>query len=131
MGELVDQHNVVRPDQGRDDARIGEVAGAKDACRFGAFQASQAMLERLEQRIVTGHETGGPGASPVAGDGLYRGRFHGRVVAQIEVVIAGKREQAAPIAHGPDSVKSLGRDEGTPQVYALKLAKFALRKVIQ
>ena len=44
MRQLVDQHEVVAADQRRDDADIGEIAGAEHAGRLGLLRAGRAAL---------------------------------------------------------------------------------------
>ena len=59
MRQLVEQHQIVAADQARDDAGIGEIAGAEDAAGFGALQPRQPRFEFGEQRMVAGDEPRG------------------------------------------------------------------------
>ena len=45
MRQLVHQHQPVAADQHRDDAGIGEIAGAEDDGGFGPFDAREARFQ--------------------------------------------------------------------------------------
>ena len=66
MRQLVDQHQVVAADQRRNDAGIGEIAGAEHAGRLGALEPGEPRFELGEQRMIAGHEPRGAGADAIA-----------------------------------------------------------------
>ena len=66
MRQFVDQHEIVAADQRRNDAGIGEIAGAEHAGRLGALEPGEAPFELAEQRMVAGHQPGGAAADAVA-----------------------------------------------------------------
>ena len=75
MRQLVDQHEVVAADQRRNDAGVGEVAGAEHAGRLGALEPGEAAFELAEQRMIAGHQARGAAADAMALDRLDGGRL--------------------------------------------------------
>ena len=63
--------------------------------------------------------------------GFDGGSFDSRMVAQVEVVVAGKRKQAPAVSNHPDAVEAVRRNERAAQVFAFKLPEFLQRKVIE
>ena len=68
-----------------------------------------------EQRVVAGDQPRGAGAYAVPFDRRDRRRLHGRMLRQIEIVVAGEREQTAPVAPDPDAVFARAVDQGPSQ----------------
>ena len=101
--QFVDQDQIVRPDQRRDDAGIGEIAGAEHAGRLGALEPRQPLFQFGIERMIAGDEPRGAGADAVALGRLDRRRDDGGMLAEIEIVVAGERQQAAAVALGPNS----------------------------
>ena len=56
MRKFVQQHQAVAPDQHRNDAGIGEIAGAENASRLGAFEFGQACFQLRVERMIAGHQ---------------------------------------------------------------------------
>ncbi len=81
MGELVDQDQVVAPDQRRNDAGIGEIAGAEHAGGLGALQRGQPRFELGVERMIAGDEARGAGADAIALDRRDGRRLDRRVLA--------------------------------------------------
>ena len=104
VGQFIDQDQVAAAGQRRDDADIGEIAGAENARRFGAFQPRQPALQFVVERVIAGDEARGAGADAVALRRLDR-RFDDRgMAAKIEIIVAREREQTAAAALGENAV---------------------------
>ena len=129
MGELVHEHEIVGADQRRDDADIGQIAGAEHAGGFGLLQAGEPRLELGEQRMIAGDQPRGAAADPVALQRRDRGRLDGRMLRQVEIIVAGERKQAAAVAQRPDSVQTGGLDERAAQTGALELGRAWRRRI--
>ena len=131
MRQLVDQHQVGGADQGRDDARIGQIAGAEDAGGLRALHPGEAALQLREQRMIAGDQSRAAAADAIAGERRDRRLLDGRMVGQVEVVVAAERQQAAPVAERPDAVQAVGLDQHAAQAVALELGEFLRREVVQ
>ena len=131
MGQFIDDDEIAAADQRRDDAGIGEVAGAKHASRLRILHPREAALKLGQQRMVTADQPGGARADAVAGERRDRGLLDGRMVGQVEVVVAAKRQQRTPIAQHPKSVEAGGFDRDAVQARALELAEFLRREFLQ
>ena len=92
MGQFIDEDQIVRADHGRNDAGIGEIAGAKHAGRLAAFDSGQAQLKVLVERMIAGNEAGGTGAEAIVFDGIDRRGDDLRMMTEIEIVVAGERQ---------------------------------------
>ncbi len=68
MRQLIRQHQAVAADQHRDDAGIGEIAGAEHAGGLGLFDAGEARLQLGIERVIAGDQARGAGAGAVALD---------------------------------------------------------------
>ena len=104
VGEFVDQEQVVIADQSRDDADIGEIAGAEHAGRLGAFEPRQPGFELVIKRMIAGHQSRGAGADAIALRRLDRRLDDRGMPAKIEIIVARKRQQPAAAALGKDAV---------------------------
>ena len=62
MRQLVDQDQVVAPDQRRGDAGVGEIARAEHAGGFGLLQPRQPRFELGIERMIAGDEPRRAGA---------------------------------------------------------------------
>ena len=113
MGQLVDEDEIVGADQRRDDAEIGEVAGAEHASGLGVLPARQPRFQRGEQGMVAGHKAGGAGADAIDAQRLDRRVLDRRMMGQVEIVVAAERQQPAAVAQRPDSGHTGGVDERT------------------
>ena len=56
MRKFVQQHQAVVPDQHRNDAGIGEIAGAENASRLDAFEFGKACFQLRVERMIAGHQ---------------------------------------------------------------------------
>src|SRR6516164_2096853 len=110
MRKLIDYDQVVRTDQGWDDAGIGEITGTEHAGRFGTLEPRQPCFEFGIERMIPGHQPGGAGADTVPFHRVDGGGNHVRMLAEIEVVVTRERQQAAAVALSPDSRSC--RDDG-------------------
>ena len=83
MRQLVDQDEIVAAGQRRNDAGVGEIAGAEHAGRLGALEPREPRFELGVQRMVAGDEARGAGADAVSCDRLDRRGLQSRVLGQI------------------------------------------------
>ena len=113
MGQFVDQDEVASADQRGDDAEIGEVAGAEDAGSLRLLESGEPRLQFAEQGMIAGHQAGGAGADTINAQRLDGRLLHGRMMGQIEVIVAAKRQQAAAVAQQPKPRHPGGVDERT------------------
>ena len=131
MGQFVDDDEIARADQCRDDAGIGKVAGTEHTCRLGALDAGEAAFELRIERMIAGHEARSARADAVARERRDRGLLDGRMVAEVEVVVAAERQQPPPVAHDPKAVETRGLGELAAQARALERIQFLCRKVVK
>ncbi len=124
VGQLVDQDQILRSSQRRDDAEIGEIAGAKDAGRLGSLDGGEAGFELAEERMVAGDEARGAGARAIAFDGGDGGGLDGRMMGEAEIVVAGEGDEAAAVADDMEAVGPVGRLQRAAQMRGLKLGEF-------
>ena len=101
--QFIEQHQPVAADQHRDDAGIGEIAGAEHDRRLGLLDAAEPAFEFGVKRVIAGDQARGAGASAVALERFHRRLLDGRMLAQVEIVVAGKRQQPAAVALDPDA----------------------------
>ena len=113
MGQLVDEDEITRTNHRRDDAEISEIARTEDARRLGALQPREPRFKLAQQGMIAGHEAGGTGADPVNPQCLDGGVLDRRVMGEVEVVIAGERQQPTTLALQPNSRHAGGIDERT------------------
>ncbi len=131
MRQFVDQDEVLAADQRRDDAEIGEIARAEDAGRLGAFPMGQPRFEFAIKRMIAGDQPRGAGADAVDADRLDRRLLDGRMMRQVEIVVAAERQQPAAVAQHPDSGHAGGIDEDAPQRPAVELAELERREFVE
>ena len=130
MGELVDQHQILRARERGDDAEIGEVAGTEHAGGLRSLAARQPPLELGEQRMVAGHQPGRTGANAVQAQRRDRRLLDLGMMGQVEVVVAAERDQPAAVAQGVDSGHTGGIGQRPAQTRALELGELGRRKPI-
>jgi adenosylmethionine---8-amino-7-oxononanoate aminotransferase len=131
MGKLVHQHQPVAPNQYGDDAGIGQIAGAEDDGRLGLLDAGEASLQRGIKRVIAGDKARGTGPGAVflnRRDGCV---FNRRMVAEVEIVVAGKRQQPSAVALDPDAVLAQRLGEHAAQMPALESIEFFLREAVE
>ena len=131
MRQLVDQHQPVAADQHRDDAAVGEIAGAEHQRRLGLLDAGETRFQFGIKRMIAGDQARGTRAGAVNLQRLDGRLLDDRMLAQIEVVVAGKRQQALAAALDPDSVFAQGVGQRAAQVAAFEVGKLGLRKGVQ
>ncbi len=108
--EAVGEQRVARPDQRRDDAQIGHVAGGEVERARQADKPGEPLLQRVMRRLVTADEVRRAGADTVVRrGGLHRGDQI-RMRRQPEVVVAAKAQQRAAVDH---RLRPAGRLGGT------------------
>ena len=66
--QLVEQHQPAAADQRRDDAGIGEIAGAEHDRCLGLLDAGEARLQLGIERVIAGDQPRGAGARAIALD---------------------------------------------------------------
>src|SRR5262249_27436902 len=108
-----------------------KIAGAEHAGRVGLLQSRQPRLQLGVERMIAGDQAGGAGAHPVSADRRDGGLLDGLMLRQVEVVVAGERQQPAAAAHHPDAVGAPGRDQRAAQVRALQLGELLPRKSVE
>ena len=97
MAECVHEDQVAWAGEPGDDAEIGEIAAAENQGRLRPLMGGEALFEGREGRVAAGDETGGAGAGPVeCGRGLSC-CDDTRILRQAEIIVAGKRDEAAPV----------------------------------
>jgi len=104
VGERIDQNEVAVADQGRDDSRVGEIAGTEHASRLGALEARQPVFQSLVERMVAGDEPRSAGADAVVRHRIDRRCDHLGMLTEIEIIVAREREQTAAAALGENTV---------------------------
>ncbi len=98
------------------DAGIGEIAGAEHDRRLGVLDAGEALFELGIERVVAGDEPRGAGAGAVFRQRRGRRGFDRRMLGEIEVVVAGERQQPPAVALDPDAVFAQGLGQRPAQV---------------
>ena len=116
--------------QCRNDSGVGEVAGAEHAGVLRTLEACEPRFELAEQGMVAGDEPRRAGARAVALDRCHGGLFHARVLRQVEVVVAGKRDEPAAATLQADAV-ARRVDQRAPQVPAIEVGKLSKRERIE
>jgi len=104
MRKFIEQDQIAGPDQCRNDADIGEIARTEHARRVGSFERRQPALELLIERMIAGHEARRPGAGAIPRRRVRGSRNDGRMLTEVEIIVAGKRQQTLAVAFGPNSV---------------------------
>ena len=66
MRQFVDQDQAVAPDQHRNDAGIGEIAGAEHDGGFGLLERGQAGFQLGVKRVIAGDQARRAGARAIA-----------------------------------------------------------------
>ncbi len=66
MRQFVDQDEIVRANQCRNDPGIGKVAGAEHARGFGCLQSAPAVFQLDIERMIAGDQTRGAGADAIS-----------------------------------------------------------------
>ena len=83
------------------------------------------------QRVVAGDQARGARAGAVCLDRRLRRLLDGRMLGEIEIVVAGKRQQALAVALDPDAVLAHGFGQRPAQMAALQIVEFGLRELIE
>jgi hypothetical protein len=86
--QFVDQDQSIAPDQHRNNAGVGEVAGAKGTGSFGSLDARETGFKLDVERVIAGHQPGRAGSGAIfldSGDGCA---FYLRMLGEVEVVVA-------------------------------------------
>ena len=130
VGQFIDQDQIAATGQRRDDADIGEIAGAEDARRVGAFQPRQPALQLVVERVIAGDEAGGAGPDAVALRRLDRRLDDRGMAAKIEIIVAREREQTAAAALGENAV-ACRHHRRAAQPRALQRRKLAAGEFIE
>ena len=130
VGQFVDQDQVAAAGQRRDDADIGEIAGAENAGGFGAFEPRQPAFQFVVERMIAGDQARGAGADAKTLRRLDRRLDDRRMAAKIEIIVARKREQTAAAALGINAV-ARRHHRRAAQPRALQRRKLAARKFIE
>ena len=129
--QLIRQHQPVAADQHRDDAGIGEIAGAEHHGGLRLLDAGEPRLQLRIQRVVAGDQARGAGAGAIGLDRGLRRLLDGRVLGQVEIVVAGKRQQAAAVALDPDAVLAHSLGQRAAQMAALQIVELGLRELVE
>src|SRR5580658_9815658 len=103
VGEFVDQDQIVRADQGWNNAGIGKIPRSEHASRLGAFKPRQSIFQLGIERMIAGHEPRRAGADAVMRGGRDGGGDHLGMLTEIEIIVARERQQTAAIALSPDA----------------------------
>ena len=103
MREFIDQDEIVRSHQSRDDAGIGEITRTEHTSRRAALEPRQPRFERVVERMIAGDQPRSAGADAVTRGRVDRGGNYVGMLAEIEIIVAGKGQEAAAIALGPDA----------------------------
>ena len=117
-----------RPDQRGNNAGIGEIARAEHAGGLGPFDPRQPASSSRIKRMVAGDQARGAGAGAIALHRRDRRRVHVRMMAEVEIIVAGKRQQPAAVALDPDAVPCRGRPASGEAALAPARASFSPAK---
>ena len=129
--QLVGQHQAVAADQRRDDAGIGEIAGAEHDRGLRLFEAGEPALKLGVKRVIAGDQARGAGAGAVFFDRRDGGLLDGGMLGQVQIVVAGERQQPLAVALDPDAVLAHGLGQSPPQVAALQVVELALGELVE
>jgi hypothetical protein len=129
--QLIDQDEIVVAGKRRDDADIGEIARAEHASRFRLLETSEPAFKICIERMVAGHEPRGAGADAIKPQRLDGGFLDRRMMRQVEIVVAGKRQQATAVAQHPDSGHPRRIGQRTAKRPAIELAELPGREFIE
>src|SRR5689334_2185139 len=130
MRQFIDEDQIVRADHGRYDAGIGEIAGAKHAGRLAAFNSRQPQFKVLVERMIAGNQAGSTGAEAIVFDGIDCRRDDLWMLTEIEIVVAGERQQTTAVTLDPKS--RARRDHGrAAKLRAFQALKFVAGKSIK
>src|SRR5215204_6128042 len=116
MGQLVEQDEIAASDEGRGDARVGEIAGAEHAGRLSALYPRQPAFQLGVERMIAGDQTRGAGADTVALNRGDSGGFQQGVLAQTKIIVAGERQEPPAVALDPEIAVTAGRHKPAAQV---------------
>ena len=129
--QFIHQHQPVAPDQHRNDAGIGEIAGAEHDRGLCLLDAGEARFQLRVERVVAGDQARGARAGAIFFDCRDGGLLDGRVLGQVEIVVAGKRQQPLAVALDPDAVLAHGLGQRAAQMAALQIVELFLRELIE
>ena len=135
MRELIDENEIAVADERRNDAEIGEVAGAEDASRLGGLQLCKPRFEFGKERMIAGDEAGGAGAGAKSAERGNRRLFDFRMARETEIIIAGEGDEPASAADDDRAILGVrgtaGRNQAAPQRGFLQLRKLAARECVE
>src|SRR5215471_19316705 len=90
VGELVDENEIARANQGGDDAEVGEIARAEHAGSVRPLEPRESRFQLAQQRMVAADEARSAGANSIAAQ-RRDGRLLDRgMLAQVEVIVAAE-----------------------------------------
>src|SRR5437764_336016 len=81
--------------------------------------------------MVAGNKPRGAGAHAIVLDRGRGGHLERRMVAEVEIIVAGEGEEAATVADDPWAFLAKTLGNRAPQRCALKLRQFGLSEIIQ
>ena len=130
MRQFIGQDQVAGSRECRNNAGIGEITGAEHTSRVGRLQPRQPRFQFSMERVIAGHQSRCAGAGTVTFRRVDRRLDDRRVPAKIEIIVAGKGNQAAAGALDIDAVTRRD-DRRAAQAHIVQCRKLAGRKVIE
>src|SRR5208283_1872005 len=131
MREFVDQNQILRARERRDDAAIGEIAGTEHTGGFGPLESCEPRLKLTKQGVIAGDEARSGGAHAILADCGRGGRLECRVMGKVEIIIAGEGKQAAAFARDPWAILAQALGERASQTGTIEFLQFAASKIVQ
>ena len=90
MRQLIEQNQSITPDQHRNNPRVRQIAGPKNTGSFRAFELSEAGFQFCIERVIAGDQPRGTRAGSVFLNRCDRRLFDGRMLGEVQVVVARK-----------------------------------------
>ena len=131
VAQLVSENNVAFAKEAGNDADVGQVARPEDECCFRALDAGKAGFKLGEKRIVAGDKARGAGACAIGFKRFSGGRFHLRVLGEVEIIIAAEGDDVAPIARGTPCHAAARIHQLTALAACFQLGKLAGGKFVE
>ena len=97
MNGTVGDDEILRPGQGRDDAKVGLIARWKEKGGRQADQVSKVILKSDVHGEVASDESGGASAEASGGRGLYGSAYEPGICGKSEVVVGTEGYELLPI----------------------------------
>src|SRR5689334_13680837 len=101
--QLIDQDEIAGADKRRKDSEVREISRPEDAGGLRVLEPRQALLQLGIERMVSRDEARASGTRPIEAQRLACGLDHGRMMRQIEIIVAAKGQEPPAITQRPDA----------------------------